>query len=467
MKKCPQCGYVRKESDAIIPATECPKCGIIYEKWRETPSGETALPEPSATGEASPGQNVKSRVSVERIVIAAVIAMVLFAVIVTQVIRYLRSERQNPAAVLVESETEKIKPQSDRPLSAEIPSAVQNGIASPARELSIADIMRETRESVVVVKTASSIGSGFFINRNGYIVTNRHVLPAGERAEIKTVNGSVFRIEQIVQEDAQADLVIVSTSASPQESKPVRLSGRLPDVGEKIIVIGSPLGLEQTVSDGIVSALRRNQHGIEFIQVTAPVSPGNSGGPLLNMRGEVIGVATFQFRGGQNLNFCVAASQVAGMQDGTNAASAYNSAGDVRSPGRKDVYCYADSGGHVSFVDWQTGILISRPDGTLDRGKYENWVIEQIGGHPDSINPDKEAREDLDRNREMLFKTVFPHRTMDDPTLTSAEKDWLERRYQRHYVEVYNKTVMRRNEAIRKYRSMMYDFDKFSATRRQ
>lgn len=467
MKTCPQCGYVRKESDAIIPATECPKCGIIYEKWRESPASETPLPKPAAAAEASSEQEVKSKASVERIVIAAVIAAVLLAVTVTQVIRYLRSEKQNPATVLVESESEKIQPASDRPLSAATPSANRTEIVSPARELSISDIMRDTRESVVVVKTGSTIGSGFFINRNGHIVTNRHVLPGGERAEIKTVNGSVFRVEQIVHEDAQADLVIVSTNASQQESKPVRLGGRLPDVGEKIIVIGSPLGLEQTVSDGIVSALRRNQHAVEFIQVTAPVSPGNSGGPLLNMRGEVIGVATFQFRGGQNLNFCVAASRIAGMQDGTNAASVYGIAGDVRSPGRKDVYCYADSGGHVSFVDWQTGIMISRPDGTLDRVKYESWVMEQIGGHPDSINPDKEAREDLDRNREMLYKTVFPHRAMDDPTLTGAEKDWLERRYQRHYAEVYNKTVMRRNEAIRKYRSMMYDFEKFAASRKQ
>ncbi|HLZ18887.1 MAG TPA: hypothetical protein VKO67_04715, partial [Smithellaceae bacterium] len=70
-------------------------------------------------------------------------------------------------------------------------------------------------------------------------------------------------------------------------------------------------------------------------------------------------------------------------------------------------------------------------------------------------------------NREMLYKTVFPHRAMDDPTLTSAEKDWLERRYQRHYTEVYNKAMVRRNEAIRKYRSIMYDFEKFAASRKQ
>ena len=109
---------------------------------------------------------------------------------------------------------------------------------------------------------------------------------------------------------------------------------------------------------------------------------------------------------------------------------------------------------------------ISRPDGTLDRVKFEKWVMEQIGGNPDTINPEKEARDDVERNREQLFKSVFPHRSVSDTNLTSAENEWLKRRYQRHYVEVYNQWMARRNDAIRKYHSMMNEFDRFNAGRK-
>jgi hypothetical protein len=111
-------------------------------------------------------------------------------------------------------------------------------------------------------------------------------------------------------------------------------------------------------------------------------------------------------------------------------------------------------------------MLVSRPDGSLDRGKFEKWVLEQIGDNPEAINPEREAREDVERNREQLFKSVFPHRSMSDTNLTAAEKDWLERRYNRHYVEVYNKAMSRRNEAVRKYNLMMHEFDRFNNDRR-
>ena len=135
-------------------------------------------------------------------------------------------------------------------------------------------------------------------------------------------------------------------------------------------------------------------------------------------------------------------------------------------PQSNEVYCYIDSNGQVSFVNWKTGTLISRPDGSLDIKKYEQWVLEQIGGNPDNINPEKEAREDLERNRENLFKSVFPSRSFNDSDLTPAEKEWLERRYYRHYVEAYNQSISRRNDAVRKYRTLMNEFIRFNASRR-
>lgn len=468
---CPQCGYERVKSDDIISFTECPKCGIIYSKWKTESTREDKIP---VSEQSNPSDNpieVSRKISTERLVIYAglvvVLIVLLHAFVLPPVIKYFKSPSSNAnIAKRVDESMEVNQPAVENSPKAGSESVFFAEKNQPRQDLSVADIVRANRESIVVIKTnAGAIGSGFFINRDGYIVTNKHVLPNNSQAEIKTANGKMFKVLQVIREDADGDLVIASTDTSPQESNPVTINPGIPESGEKIIVIGSPLGLEQTVSDGIVSAVRQNQNGVNFIQITAPVSPGNSGGPLLNMRGEVIGVATFQYRTGQNLNFCVAASRIMDMQQGDIAANR-SSRGDLQSPQGRDVYVHADSNGRVSFVEWRTGMMISRPDGTLDRVKFEKWVIEQIGGNPDTINPEKEARDDLERNREQLFKSVFPHRSMSDTNLTSAENEWLKRRYQRHYVEVYNQWMARRNEAIRNYHSMMNEFDRYNASRR-
>lgn len=93
--------------------------------------------------------------------------------------------------------------------------------------------------------------------------------------------------------------------------RPLSINASLPEVGERVVVIGSPLGLEQTVSDGIVSAVREVSAFGTIIQITAPISPGSSGSPVVNMKGEVIGVATFQSMIGQNLNFAIPGERIA------------------------------------------------------------------------------------------------------------------------------------------------------------
>ena len=469
--KCPHCGYERKKSDDIIKATECPKCGIIYSKWKSDSVSEDQRPVSEGSSKLTSGPAGQKKSSLERLVIYAVLGVIfiifLHAIVVPYLTRLSKTDKKNVDQITQEP------PLAENPQPLAVQSPPVYSQASPPlnnlpvqKELSITEIIQANRESVVTVKTATGIGSGFFINREGHIVTNKHVLPNPDGAEIKTISGNVYKIQKVIHEDSVADLVIASTDTTSRESKPVSINSILPAVGEKIIVIGSPLGLEQTVSDGIVSALRRNQQSIEFIQITAPVSPGNSGGPLLNMRGEVIGVATFQYSSGQNLNFCVAASRIAGLRQGWPSSSPQSSGDQRQMPQANEVYCYLDSNGQVSFVNWKTGTLISRPDGSLDIKKYEQWVLEQIGGNPDNINPEQDAREDLERNRENLFKSVFPHRSFNDSDLTPAEKEWLERRYYRHYVEAYNQSIGRRNGAVRKYRMLMNEFIRFNASRR-
>ena len=156
-------------------------------------------------------------------------------------------------------------------------------------------------------------GSGFFISSDGNIITNRHVLADANRAEVKTADGKVYPITRIVAENKDADIVRASVGVTPPVST-LSLSSSIPEVGGRIAVIGNPLGLEQTVSDGIVSAVREIPEFGKIYQITAPISPGSSGSPVVNMKGEVIGVATFQFVEGQNLNFAIPSEHISRLK---------------------------------------------------------------------------------------------------------------------------------------------------------
>ena len=184
---------------------------------------------------------------------------------------------------------------------------------------SLPSIIKRIEPSTVIVFTYDRkgnflrLGSGFFISQNGDIITNYHVLQGASSAEVKTSDGKTYPINYILADDEQSDIICLSVNIPSQYVYPLSLSTTIPEVGERIIVYGSPLGLEKTVSDGIVSAIREVPDYGKLIQITAPVSPGSSGSPVLNMKGEVIGVATFQFIEGQNLNFAIPSERIANL----------------------------------------------------------------------------------------------------------------------------------------------------------
>ena len=157
------------------------------------------------------------------------------------------------------------------------------------------------------------LGSGFFISQNGDVITNYHVIQGASSAEIKTADEKTYPITYIVAGDEQNDIIRLSVNIPSSSVYPLSLSKKIPEVGERIIVYGSPLGLENTVSDGIVSAIRDIPDYGRIIQITAPISPGSSGSPVLNMQGEVIGIATFQLVEGQNLNFAIPSERIANL----------------------------------------------------------------------------------------------------------------------------------------------------------
>jgi tetratricopeptide (TPR) repeat protein len=153
-------------------------------------------------------------------------------------------------------------------------------------------------------------GSGFFISQSGDVITNKHVLAGANRAEAKTAEGKVYPITLIVAEDKDADLIRVSVRIPAESVRPLSVGSSIPRVGERVVVIGTPFGLERTVSDGIISAVREIPAFGKIYQITAPISPGSSGSPVVNMKGEVIGIVTFQVIEGQNLNFAIPGERI-------------------------------------------------------------------------------------------------------------------------------------------------------------
>ena len=184
-------------------------------------------------------------------------------------------------------------------------------------------LVKRVRPAVVTVLVFDAngkikkYGSGFFINREGHLISNFHVLKGYQRAEIKTADGRRYAVKEVLAADPRADLVLFTAHLPQGTSNFLYLSKARPEVGQRVVVVGSPLGLEQTVSDGMVSAVRNFSNFGEAIQISAPISPGSSGGPVVNLRGEVVGVVFSQHRRGQNLNFAVPASQVQSLQPGT------------------------------------------------------------------------------------------------------------------------------------------------------
>jgi tetratricopeptide (TPR) repeat protein len=151
------------------------------------------------------------------------------------------------------------------------------------------------------------------------VVTNLHVVRGAVRAEIKTLDGKgkVYAVNGAVAIDEEGDLALLSIDMPlDQRGRSTELARELPDEGESIFVIGNPLKLEGSVSDGIVSAVREVPNSYRIIQITAPISHGNSGSPVFNLRGEVLGVVTVKVTNGQNINLAIAAARVGELRAG-------------------------------------------------------------------------------------------------------------------------------------------------------
>jgi S1-C subfamily serine protease len=168
-----------------------------------------------------------------------------------------------------------------------------------------------------------ALGSGF-IAPDGRVVTNRHVIEGGSRAEIFGSDGQMLGVASFTElVGTEVDLAVLPAIVDPPGR--LALARDLPSVGGSVVVIGAPQGLQNTVSEGIVSAIRSLGAG-RVLQITAPISLGSSGAPVLNRNAEVVGVAFSQLSEGQNLNFAVPADAVRALLGSRTSRSPFPAA---------------------------------------------------------------------------------------------------------------------------------------------
>ena len=179
---------------------------------------------------------------------------------------------------------------------------------------SVRELVASLGEAVVLVRTPSSLGSGFIIHEDGFLITNFHVIESETQILVEVYHQNSGQLERrnyrevrIVATNKYADLALLKIE---DKDAPTFVPTPLGDadelgVGERVFAVGSPLGLERTVTEGIVSSKTRPIQGELYLQTTTQINPGNSGGPLFNLRGEVVGVTNMKVAYGEGIGFAI------------------------------------------------------------------------------------------------------------------------------------------------------------------
>ena len=263
------------------------------------------------------------------------------------------------------------------------------------------ELVKRIKPSAVAIETFDSKdntiarGSGFFIAPDR-IITNRHVIERSSRAEVHMLDGKKFPVRGVLAIDGEGDLALLQVDVPKGLVVPLPIVRAVPQEGESIVVIGNPYGLEGSVSNGIVSAVREIPGYGKIIQITASISPGSSGSPVVNMLGQVIGVATLQAAEGQNLNFAVPAeriSQLKILEVQSFASLASETQKNKRSAAER---LYAQGLAQLSRDDYARALPYFEKAADTDPNYAEAWYqagycYGVLNRHADSLRASKQA----------------------------------------------------------------------------
>lgn len=263
------------------------------------------------------------------------------------------------------------------------------------------ELVRRIKPSAVAIETFDSRGeklsrgSGFFIDVDR-IVTNRHVIEGAHRAEVHSSTGAVIPVKGVLAVDAEGDIALLKIDPPTPAIRALPLDKTSPQEGESVVVIGNPLGLEGSVTNGIVSAVRDIPTFGRIIQITAAISSGSSGSPVVNMQGQVIGIATLQVTGGQSVNFAIPSERISKL----DVASVMSLPDLVAAAGRnkraKAVQFFRDGLSFLSKDDCEKALPYFEKAVESDSQYAEAWAQsgfcnEKLGKHAEALEASKKA----------------------------------------------------------------------------
>lgn len=263
------------------------------------------------------------------------------------------------------------------------------------------ELVRRIKPSAVAIETFDargeklSRGSGFFIAADR-VVTNRHVIENAYRAEIHSYTGNIYPVKGVLAIDAEGDIALLRVDAPLHLVRPLPLDRTSPQEGESVVVIGNPFGLEGSVTNGIVSAVRDIPTFGRIIQITAPISPGSSGSPVVNMQGQVIGVATLQITGGQSVNFAIPSERISQLQSSGMVSLSELVAMTGRNKRARAVQFFRDGLSFLSKDDCEKALPYFEKAVESDGNYAEAWAQtgfcrEKLGRHSEAIEASKKA----------------------------------------------------------------------------
>jgi len=273
-------------------------------------------------------------------------------------------------------------------------------LAASAQDF-LPELVKRIKPSAVAIETFDakgatlSRGSGFFISSDR-IITNRHVIEKSSRVEIHLMNGSKYAAKGVLAIDGEGDLALIQVDVPKELAVPLPLVQSAPLEGESIVVIGNPFGLEGSVSNGIVSAVREIPGYGKIIQITAPISPGSSGSPVVNMRGQVIGVATLQAAEGQSLNFAVPSQRISQLKPGELQTFSSLTAEAQKSKRSAAQSLYSQGLGILSRDDYARALPFFEKAVDIDPNYAEAWYqagfcFGMLGRHAEALKASRQA----------------------------------------------------------------------------
>ncbi len=263
------------------------------------------------------------------------------------------------------------------------------------------NLVRRIKPSAVAIETFDakgatlSRGSGFFV-ASDKIITNRHVIEKSNRVEVHLLNGKKYTARGVLAIDGEGDLALLQVDVPPGTAIPLPITQTTPQEGESIVVIGNPFGLEGSVSNGIVSAVRDISGYGRIIQITAPISPGSSGSPVVNMNGQVIGVATLQAAEGQSINFAVPSERILQLKIGELQSFSNLNSDTQKNKRAAAERLYSQGLGVLSRDDYARAAAFFEKAVEIDPAYAEAWYqagfsYGMLGKHEDALRASKQA----------------------------------------------------------------------------